>query len=118
MSRTFLVVDDDPDLRTLLAAALARFGHHTVGAATVAEARRLCAEERPEVLLLDVTMPDVDGPDFLATLRAEGLTPPHVYLVSALEPDDLADLAASLGVGHLQKPFTLSSLREGLADVV
>lgn len=118
MSRSFLVVDDDPDLRFLLDAALARWGHRTITTSTLEEARRLCVDERPDVLLLDVTMPEMDGPAFLASLRDAGVAPEHVYLVSALEQDELAHLARELGVGYLMKPFTLETLRVGLDDVL
>lgn len=113
---TFLVVDDDADLRYLVHVAITRAGHRALSAASIEEARTLCAAERPDVLLLDVTMPEMDGPAFLAALRDEELAPPHVFLLSALEPDQLAALAGSLDVRFLLKPFTLQSLRTGLAD--
>lgn len=118
MTSTFLIVDDDPDLRYLVNVALTRWGHRSLMAATTDEARQLCEESRPDVLLLDVTMPDMDGPAFLASLRTEGLSPPEVYLVSAIEPRDLEELAASLDVRYLLKPFTLATLRAGLRDVL
>lgn len=118
MSTTFLIVDDDPDLRYLVNVALSRWGHTAIMAPTIAEARRVCAEAAPDVLLLDVNMPEMDGPAFLGTLRDEGLAPRHIYLLSALEPDELAALADSLGVRYLVKPFTLQGLRDGLVDVL
>lgn len=116
MTTTFLVVDDDPDLRHLVTAAITRAGHRTLAAATLDQARTLCLAERPDVLLLDVTMPEMDGPTFLATLRDEGLAPSNVYLLSALDPDELAGLADSLEVRFLVKPFTLQGLRDTLAE--
>lgn len=118
MTTTFLIVDDDEDLRYLVNVAITRAGHPALMAASLDEARELCATERPDVLILDVTMPEMDGPTFLATLRDDGLAPPVVYLLSALETEDLASLADSLGVRFLTKPFTLQSLREGLVDVL
>ena len=118
MSATFLIVDDDPDLRYLVNVALARWGHQAIVAPTIADARRICAEAKPDVLLLDVSMPEMDGPTFLASLRADALAPRDVYLLSALDPEELAELAGALGVRYLVKPFTLQALREGLADVL
>ncbi|MBW3618749.1 MAG: response regulator [Actinobacteria bacterium] len=118
MTTRFLIVDDDPDLRYLVNVALSRWGHQAIAAPTMAEARRACAEDRPDVLLLDVSMPEMDGPTFLASLRAEALAPRHVYLLSALDPQELAELADALGVRYLVKPFTLQGLRDGLADVL
>lgn len=116
--KTFLVVDDDEDLRYLVGVAVQRWGHRALVAADVSEARRLCAEERPDVLLLDVSMPEVAGPAFLASLREDGLAPPRVYLLSALDRHDLASLAAELDVGFVVKPFTVRTLRADLADVL
>lgn len=113
---TFLVVDDDADLRYLVKVAITRAGHRALSAASIEEARTVCATERPDVLLLDVTMPEMTGPMFLAALRDEGLAPPNVFLLSALEPDELAQLADSLDVRFLLKPFTLQRLRSGLAE--
>lgn len=118
MTATFLIVDDDPDLRFLVHVAISRWGQRTLMAETTDEARRLCADEQPDVLLLDVNMPDRDGPAFLASLRAEGLAPPDIYLVSALDPEELSELATALDVRYLVKPFTMESLRAGLSDVL
>lgn len=118
MTTTFLIVDDDPDLRFLVNVAISRWGHQALMAETTDEARCLCADARPDVLLLDVNMPDMDGPSFLASLRREGLAPPDIYLVSALDPEELSELATALDVRFLEKPFTMESLRAGLADVL
>lgn len=114
----FLVVDDEPDVLILVKANVRRWGHEAVTAATLDEARRLCAEDPPDVLLLDVTMPEMDGPTFLRSLREEGIEPAHVYLLSAIPPDQLTDLAGSLDVGYVSKPFTAQGLRAELASVL
>ena len=113
----FLVVDDEPDARALVMANLAHTGHECLSAASAAEAREVCAEEQPDVLLLDVALPGTDGLELLRDLRASGDAPDTVVLVSALAPDDLAATADDLGVEWLAKPFTSEEFRARLSEL-
>lgn len=114
----FLIVDDEPDVLVLVKANVRRWGHEAITADSLDEARRVCHEEPPDVLILDVTMPGMDGPTFLRSLREEGAEPPRTYLLSAIPPDRLTELASALGVGHVSKPFTAAGLREQLAEAL
>lgn len=114
----FLIVDDEPDVLLLVKANVRRWGHEAMTADNLEDATRMCQEDGPDVLLLDVTMPEMDGPTFLQQLRAEDIEPPRTYLLSAIPPDQLTELAGSLGVGHVSKPFTAKGLREDLRDVL
>jgi CheY-like chemotaxis protein len=118
MRKRILVVDDEQDIVALLAANVQAWGHDVVTASSATEARACCEDQVPDVLLLDVTMPDVDGPTLLRSLRDEGIAPHHFYLVSALPRSQLAELAAELGVGFVAKPFTAPTLRAALAPVI
>lgn len=112
MTLRFLVVDDEPDVLALVRANVRAWGHECRTAATADDARRLIAEERPDVLLLDVAMPEGDGVELLHDLRRSGLEPEHVYLLSALPPEQLVELSSELGVPHISKPFTAPQLRD------
>ncbi|WP_237770245.1 response regulator [Ornithinimicrobium sp. CNJ-824] len=80
--RTALVVDDEPQIRALLAAYLARDGFVVREAGTGAEALRQAGlEPPPDVVLLDVGLPDLDGMEVLRRLRRERDLP--VVMVSA-----------------------------------
>lgn len=114
----FLVVDDDADVRLLVRVYLQRWGQDVVTVGDLTEATRICAEDRPDVLLLDVTMPEMDGASFLRSLRDAAIAPPHTYFVSAIPPDELGRLAAELDAGLVAKPFTGADLRAQLADVL
>jgi CheY-like chemotaxis protein len=70
------------------------------------------------VLLLDVTMPEMDGASFLRSLRAAAIAPPHTYFISAIPADELGRLAAELDAGLVAKPFTGADLRTQLAAVL
>jgi CheY-like chemotaxis protein len=114
----FLIVDDEPEILLLVQANLRPLGHECLVAETAGDALAVCQEQRPDVLLLDVAMPGIDGPELLAGLRRQGLVPPQVVLVSAIPPHDLAELADRLGVAHLSKPFSAATFRTLLDDLI
>lgn len=107
-----LVVDDEPALLILLKHIVEGWGHECLTAESAAKAHDLLAEQQPEVMFLDVSMPEVDGVTFLKQIREEKLEPPHVALLSALPKDHLDQLSTELNVRYISKPFTGSSLRE------
>lgn len=110
-------MDDHKELRTLLRVIIEAWGHECVTAGSADEARELLRQDLPEVMLLDVTMPDVDGATFLRQLRHEGLEPRRVALLSALPVDELRKLSTELGVPFIQKPFTGQSLRKAFEQL-
>jgi DNA-binding response OmpR family regulator len=108
MARSVLFVDDDPDIRFIAEIALGRVGGlHTRTAGSVAEARLALADSLPDVLLLDVTMPECDGPTFLEELRATpGREHLDVIFVTARTAIDEVQGYLALGAsGVLAKPF-------------
>lgn len=111
-----LVVDDEADVLLLVDMILTMQDVDVRTAQDAATAEVELREWRPDVLLLDVTMPDQDGPMLLGQWRARGLAPPQVYLLSAIPPTMLAEIAEGIDVGHIGKPFTAASLREALAE--
>lgn len=114
----FLVVDDDPDILFLVEVNIRAWGYECLTADTAEAAVEICGRERPQALLLDVMMPETDGPTLLQQLREAGVAPPHVVLMSALPPDELGRLAQSLGAAHVSKPFSAAALREAFRPVL
>ncbi len=115
----FLVVDDEPEILLLVRANIEAVGHTCSTAETADDAvRALTAEEPPDVLLLDVAMPGLDGPALLGDLRARGIEPRHVMLLSAIPPEELVALAVDLDVDWLSKPFTVDEFRQSLARLL
>jgi CheY-like chemotaxis protein len=116
--RRFLVVDDDEDVLFLLRAILESLGQTVQSTSDLELARHTLRGGDVDALIVDVSMPDLNGPDFVTELRREGIEPPHVYLLSALPPDDVRRMAEDLGVGGIAKPFTSSKLQVALAEVL
>lgn len=89
-------------------------------AASGAEAVALATAEQPDAILLDVEMPEMDGPATVAALRAEPLTAqtPIVFLTAHDGPDELARLRALDVAGVLAKPFDVGTLGDELADLL
>lgn len=105
MSLRALVVDDDREVRTLIASVLAVEGYEVLTAVSVSEARALLAHAAPDVVILDLGLPDADGGVLLRELRVP------VVVVSARQ--DEAGKIALLDAGaddYLVKPFSVPEL--------
>ena len=104
-----LLVEDDVTVRSSLVRALSSRHHSTMTAATAMSALQTFVDHRPDVVLLDLGLPDLDGAALLAMLRAVSVVP--VIVISAR--DDDADIVALLDAGaddYLVKPFTVDQL--------
>jgi DNA-binding response OmpR family regulator len=102
-----LVVDDSPDVRLALATILEDAGYDVVEAEDGDQVFDLAVKESPNLVLLDVMMPRVNGFDALATLKADTRTSPiPVIMVTAKgRPEDMV-MARSLGaVEYITKPW-------------
>jgi len=114
------VVDDAADIRLLLRTVLTRAGCAVTEAASGAEALGVLTQSQPDVVLLDVQMPEADGWDVLASLRGRPATAalPVVLCSVKAHPDDRAR-AWQLGCdGYLTKPFEIRDVVETVRAVV
>ena len=106
-----LVIDDDLPLRGMLAAALRQHGFQVLLAGDGAEGQRALTIHNPDVILLDLAMPDVNGWDFLQRLQETGhLGRVPIIVISAhvrVEPQALLQMGVS---AILPKPFNLPDL--------
>ena len=109
-TREVLVVDDDPDSRTLLTLALCGAGYDVATAQNGEEALRAARNHRPDVILLDLAMPVMDGFAF----RAAQLQDPELARIPVLcvsGRHDAAEAARDLGLDAcLEKPFCLDDV--------
>jgi DNA-binding response OmpR family regulator len=103
-----LIIDDDADIRLIAALTLSRVGGmDVVEAAGGAEGVRKAEQERPDVILLDMMMPTMDGTATLAALRAQPATAgmPVIFLTAKVVGAEVDRLKALGAAGVLIKPF-------------
>ena len=106
-----LIVDDEMGIRELLSEILADEGHSVWLAENAAAARRLRAEKRPDLVLLDIWMPDTDGISLLKEWSAGGLLTMPVVMMSGHGTIDSAVEATRIGAtDFLEKPIALQKL--------
>lgn len=104
-----LVVDDEPQIQKLLKTALTAAGYDALIAGTAAEALRLLASAAPDVVILDLGLPDRDGKDALKDMRAFSKTP--VIILSARDRETEKIEALDLGADdYVEKPFGVGEL--------
>jgi EAL domain-containing protein (putative c-di-GMP-specific phosphodiesterase class I) len=108
VGRHVLVADDEPAIVEMIRDILEDSGFRVVTAANGSEALRLVEEAEPEVVLLDMNMPVLDGEGFIAALRERGIPTPIVVMTAG---SSARRWAAQLGAdAYLSKPFELASL--------
>jgi CheY-like chemotaxis protein len=121
-SRRVLVVDDEEAIREIAALSMQSVGGHEVlTAASGAEALLMAVEESPEVILLDVMMPELDGPTTALRLqddeRSRGI--PVILLTAKVQARDTARLGRLEGVrGIIAKPFDPMTLPQQVAEIL
>src|SRR5262245_29964313 len=103
-----LVVDDDPDIRTFVTAALTYDGYRVREARDGQDALDRITDRRPDLLVLDLNMPGVTGWDVIERLQAARMPLPTVIMTAAYRARDEA--ARYGAAGYLGKPFDLETL--------
>ena len=105
-----LVVDDEDSITDLVATALRYVGFEVAVASNGRQALERAASFRPELVVLDVMLPDLDGFEVVRRLRSDGVRVPIVFLTAR---DATEDKVAGLTIGgddYVTKPFSLEEL--------
>jgi two-component system OmpR family response regulator len=105
-----LVVDDEPNIRELVQVALKFHGCSVTTAGTGKDALRQAEADRPDLIVLDVMLPDMDGFEVCRRLRAAGNEVPVIFLTAR---DTSSDTVTGLAIGgddYVTKPFSVESL--------
>jgi two-component system OmpR family response regulator len=105
-----LVVDDEDSLLDLLGDALRFAGYEVARARSGFEALRLAADTGPDLVLLDVNLPDLDGFEVCRRLRRDGSEVPVIFLTARDDPADLRNGFTRGGDDYVTKPFSLEEL--------
>jgi two-component system OmpR family response regulator len=105
-----LIVDDEANLRSMLSAALRHHGFDVTVAENGREALEAVTRDRPDLLILDVMLPELDGFEVCRRLRNDGDTTPVLFLTARDGTDDKVRGLTLGGDDYLQKPFSLDEL--------
>ena len=115
-----LVVDDEPDLLALLVDQVSSLGYDVVAARDGAEGLRLAVDRAPDVILTDVIMPCMDGPEMVDRLRSRPETREiPVIAITALTDRRTRSRLTSAGVrSFLAKPYSMRELAERIREAL
>ena len=117
MSKTILVVDDTENLRTLVKSYLSQEGFRVLTAADGREALFLARDEKPDLILLDLMMPEMGGYEFMRVYGREADTP-VILLTAKVEENDKV-LGLELGADdYVTKPFSMRELTARIRAVL
>jgi two-component system OmpR family response regulator len=115
---TLLLVDDEENLRSMLQAALRHVGFEVHPAATGREALDAVARVRPDLIVLDVMLPDLDGFEVCNRLRRDGSRTPVLFLTARDGTEDKVRGLTLGGDDYLVKPFSLDELVARISAVL
>lgn len=106
-----LHVDDDPDIRLLMAGTLQEFGHRVMTAGSVSEALQLANEFTFDLCILDIRLPDGTGIDLCCKLRDLQPRVPIVYYSAYVDPEVELEALSRCGDAYLKKPVSAEELQ-------
>jgi diguanylate cyclase (GGDEF)-like protein len=107
-----LVADDDPDILTMVSTLLLREGYGVIPATNGVEALSLAQSALPDLLVLDIAMPGMDGYSVCREVRASGPeAPPVIFLTARVETQDRVVGLDAGAVDYIVKPFSAAELR-------
>ena len=119
VQKKILVVDDEPTITRLLKLNLEKTGAYLVREENLGGKAHLAARDfKPDLILLDVMMPDMDGPSTLRVLQQQGVTIPVIFLTAKVQPADRQKFM-QLGVrGIISKPFDPLTLGQQIKEML
>jgi two-component system OmpR family response regulator len=113
-----LLVDDEDNLRSMLEAALRYEGFDVHATSSGRDALDVVEEQAPDLIVLDVMMPDLDGFEVCRRLRSDGVKTPVLFLTARDATDDKVRGLTLGGDDYLVKPFSLDELVARIAAVL
>lgn len=108
--RTVLIVDDDGPSRAVLSLVCGSRGHAVIEAASGTDAVEAATRLRPDLILLDVSLPDMSGLEVCSRVRRAGLDTPILMLSGHAEPEDVARGLLLGADEYLTKPYEVREL--------
>ncbi|MDP8212760.1 MAG: response regulator [Candidatus Zapsychrus exili] len=116
--KKILIVDDERDLLDVLATRFRANGYETVTAENGAEGLKVWQEEKPDLIVLDIMMPGMDGYTFLQELKTiDNINPIPIIMLTAKQ--DMEEIFQVEGVAaYMTKPFDTEELLGKIADLL
>jgi two-component system, OmpR family, alkaline phosphatase synthesis response regulator PhoP len=114
--RTIMVVDDNPDIITIVKTILEGKGYYVLSASSGQELLNLLTDRKPDLIILDIMMPEMDGLEVLSRLKAvtETASIPVILLTAKVQYEDVLG-GYKLGADYyITKPFTSTQLVNGI----
>jgi CheY-like chemotaxis protein len=118
--RLVLVADDEEDILALVTTILERAGHQVMPVRDGAAALAAVRDRRPDLVVLDISMPEVDGLEVLRRLRADAETSdlPVVLLSAQAQEDDVRRGFSTGASAYVKKPFSPRDLTERVDELL
>ena len=114
--KTIMVVDDNPDIITIVKTILEGKGYYVLSASSGQELLNLLRDRKPDLIILDIMMPEMDGLEVLSRLKAvtETASIPVILLTAKVQYEDVLG-GYKLGADYyITKPFTSTQLVNGI----
>lgn len=120
LERKVLIIDDDPSINELVCMALTNEGYVTYDALSGIRGYRVAKREQPDIIILDIMMPEMDGFEVFRKLKLDPETKRiPVMFLSALTTDDAIQKGLCMGAsGYITKPFNLEDLIKKVKEIL
>lgn len=118
LPQKILIIDDDADVVTMIQSLLTLKGYEPIATTQWTEAVAAAEHEEPNLMLLDLNMPTIDGGALLKFLREQGYTFPVVVVSGYIDDDIRADLTPLGVVEFVDKPFEIQFLADVISNVL
>ena len=115
-----LIADDSKDFTTMLSNCISLYPDiEVVGIAQNGfQVLKLLEQQKPDVLLLDIIMPEMDGLEVLRHLNSMGKHAPHVFMLSAVSSESAAYQSVNMGADYLLKPIDVKTIVARIRSVM
>lgn len=118
MSASILVVDDEENARLAISSYFVPKGYEVLGVATLAEARNVIKQGKPDVILLDVQLPDGYGPNLLLEMAHLAFRPPIILMTAYGDIDMAVDAMKNGALDFVQKPIKLVEVEKSIQRAI
>ena len=110
MSNLIVIVEDEEDILELIEYSLNKEGFETIGFLNTKNVKNFLEEEKVDLIIMDRNLPGVEGSEFIASLRKNGVTTPVIYLSAKNSEQNIEEGFLSGGDDYITKPFNMKEL--------